>query len=116
MTTSSPLIAGMLLRVSTNSSNPAIPDGFISEVTNEPVDPNVVQLKVSVNGGAPTTYTYGSGPTIVRDGTGLYHANLDSTGLAGTWTVEWIGDPDGTPVQVCQAVIASTFSVESAPL
>jgi hypothetical protein len=74
----------------------------------------VVLLKYSVNGNTPVTLTYPTGITKVS--TGIYYANIDSTGLAGTWIVEWIGDPAGTEDPVCQALIPGTFPVSSAPL
>jgi len=62
------------------------------------VNPDVVTLSVSVSGQPPQTYTYTQGTgdptgTIVHDGTGIYHADLSTTGLAGVWNVIWSGQP-----------------------
>ena len=57
-------------------------------------DPTTIVLKYKTGAGATTTVTYPSAP-IVRDGTGAYHADLDTTGWAGPdplqWLTEWIG-------------------------
>lgn len=62
------------------------------------VDPDVVTLQVSVSGQTPQTYTWtnGSGDptsTIVHVSTGVFYANLSTTGLAGVWNVIWSGQP-----------------------
>lgn len=116
ITLSSPGIAGTLITVSNvglTSGGQTVP-GFVNE-SGVLTDPTVVLLKWSVNGNAPTIYTYGVS-AIIRVSAGIYYAQIDSTGLAGTWTVEWIGDPRGTMSPVCQAIIAGTFPVPSAPL
>lgn len=55
------------------------------EVLQALADPTVVTLSVSIDEGPSTVYTYGVGSVIVRDSTGSYHVELDSTGLSGTW-------------------------------
>lgn len=63
-----------------------------------PVDPDEVIFGFSVNGQAPVSWTYVNGTgdpthTIVRDGVGLYHANIDTTTYpAGTWVYTWVGN------------------------
>jgi len=62
------------------------------------VDPDVVTFAYTVQHAEPVTYTYTNGTgdptnTIVRDGTGLYHADIDTTGLAGIWSYQWAGAP-----------------------
>lgn len=111
------IYSGNRILVNTDSSDGNEPDGFYNPLTGEPVDPTVVMLKVSVNDAEPTVYTYASGDgVIVRTGAGAYYASLDTTNQAGTWTVEWVGDPDGTSPQLCQAVNATTVVISSAPL
>lgn len=111
----STFIAGALLRIGTD------PDGFQDESSETSVDPNVVQLKISVGGIALAVSQYAAGVQtgpyeIVRDALGHYHANVDSTGMVGTWIVEWVSDPDGTPVQLCQAISAARFTVIASPV
>jgi len=62
------------------------------------VTPDVVTLQVSVQGQTPQTYTW-TNPTgdptntIVKTGTGVFYADLATTGLAGVWNVIWSGQP-----------------------
>jgi hypothetical protein len=57
-------------------------------------DPDVITLKYRKDAGSTTTVTYPSAP-IVKDATGGYHADLDSTGFAGPgyqlWQAQWQG-------------------------
>lgn len=60
------------------------------------VDPDIVQLKYSVQGQTEGIYTYTNGAsppdptnTIIRDGAGIYHADIDTAGLPGTWSWGW---------------------------
>jgi len=80
------------------------------------VDPDVVKLGIQINGDDGTvtllsyTYTYGTGDptgTIVRTGTGLYMASINSNLYAsGVWAYSWMGEPsnavnhDSTKTQV----------------
>ena len=74
---------------------------FTDLTTGNPTDPAIVSLEWQVvpNGtgsaGATTTWTYNSTGSIVRDGTGLYHADLDTTGVPGQWQGLWICPPGG---------------------
>ena len=65
-----------------------------ASITGTAVDPDTVTFSWQVQGGASGSYTYttGSGDptnTIVRDGVGLYHADLDTTGKPGSWVWRW---------------------------
>lgn len=57
-------------------------------------DPTTVTLKYRTAAGSTTTVVYPSAP-IVKDSTGVYHADFDTTGFTGPddqlWTTEWIG-------------------------
>lgn len=54
-------------------------------------DPTAVKLHVRKPFSAEATaYTYGVGGTVVKDGTGAYHADL-SLDTASTWRYEWEG-------------------------
>jgi hypothetical protein len=84
---------------------------FIDDVTRTPVDPSSITLKIGTGPMAETVYTYGSGNVIVRDATGVYHAEIDTTSfVAGIWYYQW----DGTGN--CQAIDAEQFQILLAPL
>jgi hypothetical protein len=54
-----------------------------------PVDPDDVFLDVRLHPDAePTTYTYGTDDTVVRDDEGAYHA-LITAGAPGLWHYGW---------------------------
>jgi hypothetical protein len=103
------IIAGAVVRFTTDPSvKGAIPFTSISGVI---VDPDVVELEYSVQGETEVVYTYTHGntppdptSTIVRDGAGIYHADIDTTGLPGTWSWGWSCHPssgsDTTGTQV----------------
>jgi hypothetical protein len=82
--------AGSLVRQSTT---------FTDLTTGDPTDPATVELiwEVVPNGtgspGSSTTWTYGGTGSIARDGTGLYHADLDTSSTPGQWQGEWICPP-----------------------
>jgi hypothetical protein len=57
-----------------------------------PVDPTEVVFAFRVAGGTTYQTTYGSSAswgTIVKDGVGLYHIDIDTTGLPGIWEYVW---------------------------
>ena len=67
-----------------------------TSVTGTVVDPDVVTFAFSVQGATPVQFTYGVGATIVRDGPGTYHADIDTTPYAaGVWVYVWAGWPSG---------------------
>lgn len=53
------------------------------------VNPTTVQVKVKQPDLTETTYIYGVDPEVVRESTGIYYINLDTTGKSGTWYVKW---------------------------
>lgn len=75
-----------------------------------PVDPSTITLKYKAASGATVTWTYGGAGSIVKVSTGIYSAELDTTGAAGNWTIQWTGT--GT----CAAVSVSTIAVSTPPL
>lgn len=87
-------LAGTLVRVATYSGSTSSPVGGFRDATGTLADPTTVTLKYRAGTGAVTTVTYPSAP-VVKDATGLYHADLDTTGSATTapviWLYEWIG-------------------------
>lgn len=77
------VIAGTLVRFYTSTP--------FTNISGTVTDPTEVKFGYTVNGGPPTTFTYGVGAQVVRDSTGTYHIDIDTTGLSGTWTYAWVG-------------------------
>lgn len=79
------------------------------DINGNPIDPTTITLKYKDAGGAIQTVTYPTAP-VVKDATGVYHADLDSTGWTGPgnalWLVEWIG------TGACQAINTDEWIVE----
>ena len=89
-----------------------------STFTGTAVDPDVVKFSYSVQHAEPVTFTYtnGSGDptgTIVRDGVGLYHADIDTTNLEGVWSYQWSGAPS---TSVGHDTTKTQVVVEGSPL
>lgn len=82
---------------------------FVLTSTGSAADPTTIVLKVLEAGGTVTTYTYPNA-FITRVGTGVYSAEIDTTGQNGVATVEWIG------TGAVQAIAASSWLVTGAPL
>ena len=82
---------------------------FTSEATGLPADPTTVTLKYLPPGGTVTTVAYPNA-AITRVSEGVYAAELDSTGLPGNWTVEWIGTGN------VQAIADSGYVITQAAL
>lgn len=78
-----------------------------------PADPNTITLKYQAGSGSVITVAYPSLP-VVRVSTGVYQAELDSTGWTGYspqfWTVEWIGTGN------VQAIGVGYWNIVRAPL
>lgn len=69
-------------------------DGFTDADTGEALDPTAVFLKIETPSHTVTTYEYGVGAMIVRDGVGKYHAIIDAN-EAGTWIYRWVSTGTG---------------------
>ncbi len=107
--TQGPYEAGDLVTVATYSGSVLAPvDGWRNRA-GVLTDPTTVILRYHRPDGTTVTATYPATP-VVRDGIGLYHADLDTTALPGEWLYEWQA-PAGDPVQ---AVETGSFVV-SAP-
>lgn len=52
-------------------------------------DPSVVKLTVKTPDGIETTYEYLVGAVIAKVSTGIYTADLDTTGKRGLWIYTW---------------------------
>jgi hypothetical protein len=89
---------------------------FYNPVVGEPqsewplVDPTTVTLTFIAGLGAePVTWTYGGFGSIVRVSTGIYSAELSTTGTSGTWQTKWTGSGS------CAAVVIMGFPVTATP-
>jgi hypothetical protein len=80
-----------------------------TDVNGAPADPTSVILKYKQGNGATQTVTYPTAP-IVRDATGAYHADLDTSGWAGPGNRLDIQQWTGTGVVV--AIGTDSYDVE----
>jgi hypothetical protein len=65
-----------------------------TDITGSPADPTNVIFAYQVGSNPVQQVTYGtpaSWGTIVRDSTGTYHVDIDTTGSPGAWTWTWAG-------------------------
>ena len=84
---------------------------FVDVASGDPVDPTTVVLVYRVASTAPVTYVYGAeGSPIERESAGVYSAEIDTTGLPGTWVYEWASQDTGQGIQ------AGSFVVNPPPL
>jgi len=81
-----------------------------TDISNAAVDPTVVNLTWSVDGGATTTWVYQGAGSIVKDSTGNYHADLDTTAKPGVWAYRWWSTGSG------QSAANTTFQVTASPV
>lgn len=75
-------VRGALVRVSAAFTN----------LAGSAVDPSVVRVKVRAPGQTTLTQTsllYGTDAALVKDSTGNYHADVDTTSTAGIWYYRW---------------------------
>jgi hypothetical protein len=89
---------------------------FYNPVVGEPqsewplVDPTTVTLTFIAGLGAePVEWVYGGFGSIVRQGVGVYYAELTTSGTSGTWQVKWVG------TGACAAVTVQGFPVVATP-
>lgn len=103
-------LAGSLVRVATYAGDVASPVGGFRDADGNLADPTTVTLKYRPGVSASVvTVVYPAVP-ITRDDTGLYHADLDTTGFTtDTWSYEWVGTGE------VQAIADSAFQVQAAP-
>ena len=82
-------------------------------VTGGAADPTTVTLKYKTGAGTVTTVIYPAAP-IMKDSTGVYHADFDTTGWSGPdallYATEWTGTGD------VQAIGSDYFQVTPAAL
>jgi hypothetical protein len=103
-------LAGSLVRVATYAGPVDAPVGGFRDDNGVLVDPAIITLAYRPGVSAQVvTAVYPAAP-IVRDDTGLYHADLDTTGAStDTWTYLLKGT--GT----AQAAAQGSFGVQAAP-
>lgn len=54
------------------------------------VDPTTITCRVKNPAGTVTVYTYALGQ-VVRESIGVYHYDVDTSALNGTWSYRWEG-------------------------
>ena len=74
-----------------------------------PADPTTVRLLWRRRGHPPTVLTYGVGGTIVRDGPGVYHADILIT-KPGKHYVRWEGTGDVTAAEEAVFEVGGKFA------
>ena len=60
----------------------------VADLTGIAADPGTIVLKIKPGTDTVADYLYGSAPELVRDGAGLYHADIPLT-AAGLWAYRW---------------------------
>jgi len=116
--------SGTVVRVGTDPtfSPPGAPFTSISGVL---VNPDVVTFSYSYQGQTVVTYTWTNGQVppdpsykIVKDSTGVFHIDIDTTGYEGVCIYTWEGAPglSGLDATKTQVVAAGTFTVSPNPL
>jgi hypothetical protein len=102
-------LTGSLVRVACYSGTVAAPVGGFRDANGNLADPSVIILKYKPGAKAATiTVTFPTAP-IVKDAVGLYHADIDTTGLLiplDEWTYEWVGT--GTIQAAAKAIFEVT--------
>lgn len=102
-----PLYAGNAITTGVTFTNPVAGEDPSAW---PPVDPTAVTLTyVAGDGATPVIWTYGGTGSITKVSTGIYTAELDTTGTTGAWRVKWVG------TGACAAVWVNGFSVTPQP-
>jgi hypothetical protein len=74
---------GDVIRIGTYDPATGEPFPFVNAFTGVATDPTNIVIGYMIGAASPVQYLYGSGDgVIIRDGTGLYHADLDTTSWA----------------------------------
>jgi hypothetical protein len=86
-------LSGNTVRVATYSGPVNSPAGGFRDASGNLTDPGMVTLSWRTGQEQPVQSTTYPSSLIVKDGTGLYHADLDTSGATtiDTWTYEWSG-------------------------
>ncbi len=88
----------------------------VTDVDDQPTDPDTLTLQVREPDGTVTAYVYGVDDLVVRDEEGEYHADVPLT-EAGMWAIDWstTGDAQLEGVQIAVS-LALTSAVTFATL
>lgn len=84
---------GDLVRISTQDVDAlgvVIPGSGFKNASGALTDPTTVKLRWRVAGGTETIWTYGTDMQIVKDSTGVYHADIPVV-VKGLHYARWIG-------------------------
>lgn len=101
-------LAGSLVRVANYSGSVANPTGGFRDSSGVLADPTVVRLEYRAGPGQPlVTLTYPA-TGMVKDATGLYHLDWDTTPalVSAVWTYGWFG------TGALQAAAEGSFAVD----
>lgn len=60
----------------------------VTDLSGAAAEPGSITLRVKPGSGVVTNYAYGAAPEVVRDGVGLYHADILLT-ASGQWAYRW---------------------------
>lgn len=93
-------IEGMLVRVSCT----------IYDFSGRLVSPTNLQLAYVDPSGGTTTWIYGTDPEIVLASIGSFYADLNTTGLVGTWSYVWSATGNVQSVGQAQFVTTATLA------
>lgn len=63
---------------------------FQDAITGVVADPTGITLRTKSPTGTAAVYTYPGDPKIVKEGVGIYHADIDVT-ASGNWSYKWAG-------------------------
>jgi hypothetical protein len=75
---------------------------IFSDATGNPADPGLVDFTFGPVAGygvapvAPHTYAFGTDAQLVKDGTGLYHVDVDTAGIVTAIDGQFQGTPNGS--------------------
>jgi hypothetical protein len=90
-------------------------------VAGSPADPDEVIFAYRVGNGPVTQFKYAGASSgeavVVKDSTGTYHIDIDTTNQPGTWTISWVGLSANGSVQTRSEteVVISAPSVSVTP-
>jgi hypothetical protein len=75
-----------------------------------PIDPTEIAFAYTINGGTAVQTIYSpfdnSIGTIIRSAQGSYYIDIDSTGLPGSWTFEWVSKGAGQVAETGAVVVS----------
>ncbi len=72
------------------------------------IDPSSLNVKIRNPSLVDTTYTYGVHAQVVRESTGIYYINIDTTGTTGTWRAKWTSTGTGQGVAETSLIVDAT--------